>query len=63
VTTTGIRAHEGYRAAVDLVGRIARLMSAAGQSAELPEHLAGLCARHGRKRNFIALLDAATRTC
>lgn len=54
--------NDGYRAAADLVGRIAELMSAAGQSSELPAYLAGLRTRHGRKRNFIALLDAATRS-
>ena len=48
--------------AVQLVTRIGRLMMAAGEPSAYPAYLAELRTTHGRKRNFMALLDGATRT-
>ncbi len=47
----------GYRAAVDLLGRIRTLATKAGQPQRFTELLAAVRVEHARKRNLMALID------
>lgn len=47
----------GYRAAVDLLGRVRMLATKAGEPQRFTDLLAAVRTEHGRKRNLVALLD------
>jgi tetratricopeptide (TPR) repeat protein len=58
-TMLDTKRNEGYEAAVKLLGRIRALMTRLGNEGTFPGYLAAVRAAHGRKRNFIKLLDKA----
>ncbi len=49
--------NRGYRAAVDLLGRIRRLTDAAGRPERFEDLVAAVRDEHGRKRNLMGLMD------
>lgn len=49
--------NRGYRTAVDLLARIRTLATTAGEPQHFTELLARVSAKHGRKRNLMALID------
>jgi len=51
--------NDGYEAAVKLLGRVRSLMTRLGGERDFPGYLASVRAAHGRKRNFMKLLDKA----
>lgn len=51
--------NDGYEAAVKLLGRVRALMTRLGSERDFPGYLASVRAAHGRKRNFMKLLDKA----